>query len=345
MKRRVFLPIVSGFLIIVFLLCYLWWRQNTQPAIVGQSEPVNFIINSGSSATQVGKRLAEEGLIRSPLAFKIYVQTNNLSEKIPTGEFTLSPNLSLEEVVAKLLKGPDEFWLTIPEGLRREEVALMTIAALGVPDPEGFYNAFLQDSQGKEGMLFPDTYLFPKDVTASQVVNKLNSTFDGKFDERMKTQIAKSKYSLEEIITIASLIERETKTESERPVVAGILWKRLETQGWSLQVDASVQYVIAIKSCSSVSLLTICTYSKAKSLKWWPELSKTDLAINSNYNTYEYSGLPPTPIANPGLSSIKAAIYPEDSPYWFYIHDMQGTIHFSKTIEEHNANIKKYLEN
>jgi UPF0755 protein len=123
---------------------------------------------------------------------------------------------------------------------------------------------------------------------------------------------------------MASIIERETKTNEERPVVAGILWKRLEND-WPLQVDATLQYAIA------------------NSETWWPILTKEDLEINSSYNSYKFTVLPPTPIASPGLSSIKASANPQDSDYWFYIHDPEAQIHYAETIEEHNNNIRKYL--
>ncbi|MEJ2347990.1 MAG: endolytic transglycosylase MltG, partial [Patescibacteria group bacterium] len=143
--------------------------------------------------------------------------------------------------------------------------------------------------------------------------------------------INNSGYNLNQIITLASLLERETITNEERPVVAGILWKRVEA-GWPLQVDAAVQYAIATADCQGKI-----------ECEWWPILTKEDLAINSSYNTYKYPGLPPAPIASPGLSSIKAAIFPEDSPYWFYLHDADGEIHYAETLEEHNANVSRYL--
>lgn len=138
--------------------------------------------------------------------------------------------------------------------------------------------------------------------------------------------------SLNEIITLASIVERETKTDEERPLVAGILIKRLK-DGWPLQVDASVQYAVATKNCKVFGA----------ECKWWPILSKEDMSINSPFNSYKFKGLPPHPIANPGLSSIKAVIYPKESDYWFYLHDKSGKIYFAKTTEEHKENIRKYL--
>ena len=138
--------------------------------------------------------------------------------------------------------------------------------------------------------------------------------------------------SLNQVIIMASLIERETRGVEEKPVVAGIIYKRLES-GWPLQVDATLQYAISNENCKN----------KIDNCTWWTPLIKENMNINSPYNSYEIKGLPPTPIASPGLSSIKAAIYPEESGYWFYLHDPDGDIHFARTMEEHNDNIREYL--
>ena len=115
-------------------------------------------------------------------------------------------------------------------------------------------------------------------------------------------------------------------------MVAGILWKRIEND-WPLQVDAANQYGVASVNCSPFD----------QECDWWPILTKSDIEADSPYNTYKYPGLPPSPIACPGLSSINAAVFPEDSGYWFYIHEPNGTIHYAETIEEHNSNIARYL--
>ena len=175
------------------------------------------------------------------------------------------------------------------ESLSSKEIAEKYISVLNPPDPDAFRNDFLNITKTKEGYLFPDTYLFPWDASPSMTVGKMLATFDEKVGE----------ISSEKLV-MASLVEEETKTDLERPIVAGILYKRLKA-GWPLQVDVA------------------------------PE-------------TYKKLGLPQSPIANPGLISIKAAISPEESPYWFYVHDSSGNIHYAKTLGEHNLNISKYLK-
>lgn len=332
MKRILFLILSPIILISLFIG---WFYTNSQPKST-DAKAQDFLIVKGSSASLVGNKLEKEGLIKSALAFKIYVQVAGKQRSILAGEYRLSPNNSLFNIVAQLEKGPIEVWVTIPEGLRREEIGERFINSLGKKPEEAaaFRQEFLNGTKSKEGYLFPETYLFPKDASASAVIAKLTSTFDIKVDSKMDEDIKNSDYSLNQLVTLASIIERETKTSEERPIVAGILFKRLRNR-WPLQVDASLQYAVANSKLKS---------QNSKLENWWEPLTKDDLEIASPYNTYKYSGLPPAPIANPGLSSVKAAIYPEESPYWFYLHDSEGKIHYAKIIEEHNENIRIYLE-
>ena len=203
-----------------------------------------------------------------------------------------------------------------------------------------FRQEFLAESQDFEGFLFPDTYLFPREVTASQVVRKLRNTFDTKI-KSLQEDIEKSAYTENELVTLASIIERETKKGDERPIVAGILFNRLEV-GMVLQADATVQYAVA-NSKLKIKQSLVLQAQNSKLDKWWEPLTKDDLVINSPYNTYKFSGLPLTPIANPGLSSIQAAVNPVESDYWYYIHDTNGNIHYARSLEEHNQNIKDFL--
>ncbi len=196
-----------------------------------------------------------------------------------------------------------------------------------------FRKEFLEESRGFEGSLFPDTYLFPPDASASTVAGKMKAIFNDKIDS-LKNDITSNGYTEAQVVTLASIIERETKTDEERPVVAGILLKRLDS-GVALQVDASVQYALASENCKLK--IENCE-------NWWPVILRADLEINSPYNTYKFTGLPPAPIANPGFSSLSAAANPSDSEYWYYIHDPDGDIHYAKDLNGHNANIRRYLD-
>ena len=313
---------------------FIWWSINTKPVSDNQSLK-NFIITKGLPVSLIGKKLKEEGLIKSSLAFKFYVQFTGKQQKIQAGEYRISSSWNIFKIIDQFSKGPEGIWVTIPEGLRREEIAERFIKSLGKnsQDAETFKSEFINLTEDKEGFLFPDTYLFPQTTSASAVVNMLTQTFEKKVNAKLLTEVNKSPYSLKEVITIASLIERETRNDSEKLLVAGIIYKRLQTN-WPLQIDASVQYALSSKKCRN----------SLEDCNWWPGLIKGDLQFSSTFNTYKNIGLPPQPISNPGISSINAAIYPETSPYWFYLHDSKGEIHYAKTIEEHNANISGYLK-
>lgn len=328
--KRFIIPL----LLIIFLIVggFYWWNQNNKPVSTDESLQ-SFIIPKGYSASQIGNKLENQSLIKGSLAFKIYVQVTSKSKKIQAGEYLLAPNFSLFKIVNQLISGPVEEWVTIPEGLRREEVVEKYINVLKKDEADAaiFRQDFLALTSDEEGFLFPDTYLFPKAVSASIVVNKMLTTFDSKISTQMETDIIASEYDLDQVIILASIIERETRNDEERPIVAGILLNRLDI-GMGLQVDATVQYALATTECRAG---TTCN--------WWPILTREDMSINSSYNTYKYAGLPPTPIANPSLSSISAVIYPMVSPYLYYLHDGDGKIHYAETLEGHNENIRRYL--
>lgn len=324
--KRLFLLILLTVFLISFSL--VWFYKNTKP-VSSDKTFTNFLIAKRSSASLVGNKLQGAGLIKNATVFKIYLRLTGQAGKIQTGEFRLSPSFSLFQVVDQLSRGPIEIWVTVPEGLRREEIAAKF--ATNLDRDQTFVNDFLASSKGQEGYLFPETYLFPKDASASAIVAKMIKTYESRTKDLspINTNLSKS-----EIITLASIIERETKTDEERPIVAGILMNRLSI-GMALQVDATLQFAIA--NLNYKFQITNPTY------KWWEQITKNDLNINSPYNTYKFTGLPPGPIANPGSTSIMAAFAPSPSDYWYYIHDDKGKIHYAKTLAEHNQNIRTYL--
>lgn len=321
-NQLIFVPLV----LVMGLAAGLIWLYINVQAPSGNHEFKEFIIAKGTSAGTIGTNLQKAGLIKSAVAFKIYTQFTGIAGSMVPGDFRLSPNLNLFQTVDLLTKGPTQLWITIPEGLRREEIAFRF--AKGLNRGGSFITDFLNASKDSEGMLFPDTYLFPKDASASSIVNKMTKTFSAKTNSLGVT----NGLTYEERIILASILERETKTDAERPVVAGILINRLNL-GMALQVDATVQYAAATARCKNQSA----------DCDWWVPLTKEDLAINSPYNTYKFPGLPPGPISNPGLSSLTAAFNPVKTDYLYYIHGADGQIHYGKNLNEQNANIQKYL--
>ncbi len=328
MKKFFFFLLI--FLVIFFFL-YLWWVSLAKPASSDQVKK-RFVIKKGLTTAQISKKLEEENIIRSSFAFKFYVQFRGLSDKIKAGEYNLSPSDNLYEIVHNLIKGPDLIWVTLPEGLRIEEMGIKLAKDLEVQDKKAFYKEFLKASAGKEGYLFPDTYLFSRETLPSNIVSILYDNFKRKISP-FEADISKSNLSLKEVVILASIIERETRTEEERPIVAGILLKRLKA-GWPLQTDATVQYIVGSRNCKEEPF----------DCKWWPLLAKSDLGVESKFNTYKIKGLPPSPIANAGISSIKSVIYPKETSYWFYLHDKDGKIYYATSLEEHQQNINLYLK-
>lgn len=315
MKKLFFLiPLVT----VAVAALFVWFYINSQAPSSNQNYSF-FVIDKDSSVSVIGDKLQSAGLIKSALVFKLYIRFTGQTSKIQSGEYRLTPSYSLFQTINTLFKGPIELWVTIPEGLRSEEIAARF--ASGLYKDNSFVSLFLQAAKGKEGYLFPDTYLFPLDATSTAIVQKMTETFTTKI-QGLKVQ--GSNLSFSQAVILASLLERETKTDEERPIVAGILINRLNL-GMPLQVDASVQYAVGTPA------------------DWWPIITLNDLKVNSLYNTYKYAGLPPAPIANPGLASLKAAFDPAQTDYLYYINDPSGQIHYAKTLAEQNANVAKYL--
>lgn len=309
---------------------FFWWRW-----LIGAVAPKlkiekTFVIKKGENLSSVTERLEKEGLIRSPLAFKIFVSIQGSSVgKIQAGSFQLKPSLTVQEIVSIVSHGVTDVWLTFPEGWRREEFAQRLTSNLDNFNVQEFTNL----TQDFEGELFPDTYLIPKNATPSAVIKILINNFQKKFNPELEKTAKNSGLTKKQVLILASLVEREVRHDEDRPIVAGILIKRWR-KNWPLEIDATLQYLAANAKCQPQSV----------KCDWWPEVSVEDKQIASPYNTYRYKGLPPAPIANPGLASIRAVIYPQETDYWFYLSDLiTGQIHYAKTLEEHQKNIEKYL--
>lgn len=306
---------------VAVLGAFVWLQQ---PVSGGNTQPKPFLITKGQSISSIGSQLAQDGLIRSPLLFKFIVWKEGLANKIQAGRYEISPSSSTLEIATQLQKGKlDEFWVTILEGWRREEIADAFEKAFTEQGLAFDRNLFLETTKSLEGKLFPDTYLIPIDATETLVISLLTNTYEKKIAP-LAPSFDSSARTPEEILIMASLIEREARIDTSRQMVSGILWKRLDN-AWPLQVDATLQYV------------------KGTQNDWWPEPLAADKSLNSPYNTYRNTGLPPAPIANPSLSSIKAALNPTDSEYWYYISDLQGNMHYGITLDDHNANVDQYL--
>lgn len=312
--------------IIIFLLLggvgTLWWNDAMGPVDSKDTTPVLFVIPRGQGAKEISKRLYSDGLIRSQIGFYILVRFLKTDQQIQAGDFRLNKSMSANDVFSELTHGMLDVWITTLEGWRSEEIAMALSKELDVPEKEFMAVA-------KEGFMFPDTYLIPKDATAGAIAEMFINNFNKKITTDMVASALKEGLTKDELVTLASIVEREGRSASDRPVIAGILLNRLR-RNWPLQVDATIQYVLGYQPNTKT---------------WWKkEIGEEDKNIKSLYNTYVYPGLPPGPIANPGLEAIQAVLHPTVTDYMFYLHDKSGTAHYAKTNEGHVENIAKYLQ-
>lgn len=298
------------------------------PAKTNQETKI-FVITPGTAVVDISNNLKKEGLIKNPFAFRFLVSRMGIGKNIQAGDFRLSPSMSSREIAEQLTHGAIDIWITLPEGLRKEEQAELFEEKLNFASNDVYqFDKVEYIKIAQQGYMFPDTYLVPKDAAASDIVNLLKNTFSGKVDAEVFSSGRKNNLTEIQLITLASIIEREAKTNDEKPVISGILINRLKS-GIALQVDATVQYAKG--------------YDSEKDT-WWQQITTDDYqSVKSQYNTYLSPGLPPGPISNPGVESILAAANPETTDYLYYLHDADGNIHYAKNIDEHNQNIEEYL--
>jgi len=306
-----------------FLAAFLGWFF-WQP-VNGKGKTQVFVIRRGEETCQIASRLEESKLIRNRYLFLLVLRRYGLVGKIQAGSFRLSQKMNVKEIAFALTRGRLDKWVTVIEGLRREEIACQVEKELGIPKEE-----FLRASEGREGYLFPDSYLVPLNASAIQLVKIMIGNFQERTEDLWEKAEQKG-LSEKEVVIIASLVEREARTENDRRLVAGVLIKRWKNK-WPLQVDATVQYAKALLSSNGQK-------------EWWPAVSGTDLRLVSLFNTYQHSNLPPAPICNPSLGSMEAVVNYQTTPYWFYLSDTSGRIHFAETLEEHQENVDNFLKN
>jgi len=315
------------FLLLIFLVCF----EIYVPANPGSHETITFTVQKGWGDDEIALNLQEMGIIKSPWFFKLYVVLSLKHSMLQAGDYSVSPKMSIHQIASNMAQGNvirDE--LVILEGWNKNNIAkYLEFEGICAKDyflfllKEDYSNEFdfLKDKPKNidlDGYLFPDTYEIGKGATCEDVLENMLSNFGRKLTLKMRQDIASQKKSIFDIVTMASLIEKEVRGISDKKIVSGILWKRISID-MPLQVDATIVYVTGKTP-----------------------VSYADLKINSPYNTYKYYGLPKGPISNPGMDSITAAIHPTKTNYWYYLSD--GITHFSSTLEEHNIAKAKYLD-
>lgn len=306
-------------LVVAAVAGLLYWGYGNAPVNPKDKANKIFVINRGEPIREIGNNLKKQGLIKDAVVFFIYLKLHAQDKNIQAGDYRLSPSMSLAKLVSNLNHGSLDHWITFPEGLRADEIA--DILARDLPSYKETWREKLNEN---EGYLFPDTYLIPKDADVDQVISTMRNNFNRRIAD---AGITLTGQKLANVIIIASIIQKEAKFAEDMPIVASVIYNRLDS-GMALNVDPSISYALG----------------KQPNGKYWKaELTYDDLKINSPYNTYTNAGLPPGPISNPGIEAINAAINPADTNYLYYISDKSGKIHPARDINGHQANIKKYL--
>lgn len=290
-------------------------------------------IDLGDGAKNIAEKLQKSHLIKRDFYFLLYVSVNGSSAGLQAGEYEITPCMSVREIADKIIRGEviRDISFTIPEGFTSKQIEerlhvlnlASEISNMRAKEFKSRYR-FLRDTPdvaNLEGYLFPDTYFVKREARNEEVVTKMLDTFEAKLDQELQNEIIGQGRTIYEIVTMASLIEKEVRTLEDKKIVSGILWKRISVQ-MPLQVDATITYILDKNT-------TVLTHE--------------DLKADSPYNTYRYRGLPPGPISNPGLESINAAIYPAENEYWYYLSKPDGETVFSTTLEEHNRAKQQYL--
>lgn len=330
--------LVKGFvfLIVILFVGYYFHRQVYFSHGTGNTAQA-FEIKEGEGVKDISKKLEDSQLIKNDLYFNYYIWKSGSREKIQAGKYELRGSMTIPEIVQVLSIGevvPNEIKVTFPEGTSAK-IMEEIIKDKGF-EKNGFLEKvdcgcgvktdyeFLKDKPGKaslEGYLFPDTYIFFRDASATDIINRMLLNFDEKLASKMRDDIKKQNRTIFEVVTMASILEKEVKTPEDMKIASGIFWDRIKI-GQPLQSCATVAYVLG---------------------KEKKQYSYEDTRTPSPYNTYINKGLPPGPINNPGMNAIIAAVYPKSTDYNYFLSDPEtGKTVFSKTIDEHEQNKAKY---
>ena len=306
------------------------------PVDVEPGQPVTIEIPSGSTGQDIGALLAAQGVVRSALEFEVAVRSVDAAQRLQAGTYEMVTLMDPADVVAMLVSGPGPavFRMTVIEGLRVEEI-LSSLAESTDHQYSDFEEALLEGAVSTslrdmpeqpqltdwEGLLFPDTYEFSRSVSPEDILQRLASTMEQRVNSIDWTAWEELGYTVYEGIVVASMIETEVRVDEERPLVSSVIHNRLAL-GMALEIDATVLYALNTR-----------------------DVGQFDRSVESPYNTYATTGLPPTPIAAPGRASLAAAAAPADSDFLFYVlSDLEGNHAFAETLEEHNANVARARE-
>jgi UPF0755 protein len=316
--------------IIGIVLIKIHYTTTIEKSNSDNSEKVTVNIESGETLESIVNDLVDAGVLKEnwKTYFEVYVRLNKLVPKIQAGVYDIPKNLNIKELASIILSSKDQsVWITIPEGLRKDEIVTIFENEFAKVNNTNFSSdeflrlttdstfistlGFPYQLTDLEGYLFPDKYSFTTTATTEDIIGTMLTNFKRKVGTEDTYQD----------IIIASMVEREGYNSDDRPMIADIINRRY-AEGWLLQIDATLLY-----------------YKK----DWKAVITQADKESDNPYNTYKKQGFPPTPISNPGLSSINSVRNPKANTYYYYIHDVNGNVHFARTLEEHNRNVQTYL--
>jgi UPF0755 protein len=319
--------------IVVVLGGGAWIYTSVERPYKGYEAQEQFVdIPSGSGTATMARRLADAGVVRSAQVFRVAVWLRGSSRRLQAGEYRFDQPMTAADVVDKISRG-DVYVraVTFREGLTVREMASVFESA-GYGRASEFIEAARKaevvremDPEAKdlEGYLFPDTYTLPRRTTAEQLVERMVARFEKVMTPELRNKAVERGFTVRQVVTLASLVEKETAKPEERPVVAGVYTNRMRI-GMGLQCDPTVIYALMLAG------------------RYDGNIRKGDLQIDSPYNTYRYAGLPPGPIAAPGEASLRAAVEPADVPYLYFVSRNDGSHVFSTTLDEHNRNVNNF---
>lgn len=289
----------------------------------------NIFIKSKTGVREIAQQLYQEGYIGSPLSFLVTVELKGLRTKLKAGEYQLKSSLSLMSIIQKMEQGQVvRHRVTVPEGYNyREITALLTEKGLGIKERyQQLFNdrqllkAYNLEGETLEGYLFPDTYELTRSLSEEEILRKMLTRMQEVLNRDFGSQLKNSRMTLHQVLTLASLVEKETSVPAERPLIAQVFFNRLRTKT-PLECDPTVIYALE---------------------RFNGRLSRRDLQTNSPYNTYRHPGLPPGPVANPGKAAIEAVLNPTPSKFFYFVAKGDGTHHFSTTKAEHQRAVIRY---
>lgn len=348
--------VVLGLLIVIVALVFAYISLFGAPQSQAELEQFTIPITTAEDhdkkiiddSREIAELLKEKGFIKSTLGFSIAFAgriSSRCVDCIGSGAYKISKSMSVFEIASILKKGPYMKWVVIPEGLRKEQIADIIGEAFQWDEAtkkKWVTNYTSMKYEELEGVYFPDTYLIPVDEDPLKIADRLRAKFNEKFAPYSQEALIQN-IKWDTLLKVASIVQREAAGKDDMPLVAGIIWNRL-LKDMKLEVDATVQYVR-----DDVVHYGEARYDNQPSGyisegTWWTQIKPEDKNIPSLYNTYRNKGLPPHPIANPGINAIEATLYSQETECLYYLHDESGTIHCAETYENHQENIKTFLQ-